>query len=269
MLNYPNINPVAISIGVIKIHWYGIMYFIGLLIAFLIARSRSKLTRFKFFSGKQVLDDLLSYSVLGVIIGGRLGFCVLYRPEFYFYHPLEIIKIWEGGMAFHGGMLGVFVSTYLFAYKYKKSFFFISDFIAPLVPIGLLTGRIGNFINGELYGKACDHIQLWCMKFPHSDELLRHPSQMYEAMTEGLLLFIILNIYNLKPRHTGQTSALFLIYYAIIRCCLELFRQPDNYHYAQTIYHYTGLSLGQVYCIPMFMAGILIYALASKRYFST
>lgn len=267
MLIYPQINPVAVHIGAIKVHWYGVMYFVGLLIAFFVAKQRSKTARFIFFAGKQILDDLLSYCVLGIIIGGRIGFCLLYRPDYYIAHPIEIIKIWEGGMAFHGGMVGVFVAVYLFARKHKKSFFTISDFIAPLVPFGLFTGRIGNFINGELYGKVCQPIYNWCMVFPETDGLGRHPSQLYEACSEGLILLLFLNIYAIKPRKTGQISGMFLIGYGTVRFVMEMFRTSDSYYYAKIILDATGLSLGQWYCIPMLISGLVIYAMAFNNKF--
>lgn len=265
MLNYPLIDPVALKLGPLKVYWYGVMYFVGLLLAFIVAKKKAKHAAYSFFARPQILDDLLSYCVLGIIIGGRLGFCLLYQPRDYLTHPLDILKIWMGGMSFHGGMVGVFIALYLFARKHQQSFFTISDFIAPLVPLGLFTGRIGNFINGELYGKICYPVYNWCMVFPHSDSLARHPSQLYEATGEGIILFLILYFYAKSPRQTGQVSAMFLLGYGTIRFIMELFRNPDPY--AQWVVDATGLSLGQWYCVPMLIAGIIIYAMAIRSKF--
>lgn len=266
MLNYPQIDPVALQLGPLKVHWYGVMYFVGLIIAFIVAKRKTKQPAYTFFAGPQVLDDLLSYCVLGIIIGGRLGFCFLYQPHDYITHPLDIFKIWMGGMSFHGGMVGVFVAVYLFAKKHHKSFFTISDFIAPLVPFGLFTGRMGNFINGELYGKLCQPIHDWCMIFPNTDGLARHPSQLYEAFGEGLVLLLILYLYSRTPRKTGQNSAVFLLGYGTIRFTIELFRSPDSY--AQWVVTDTGLSLGQWYCVPMLIGGVIIYMMANNSKFN-
>ncbi len=266
MLVYPSINPVALQIGSVKVHWYGIMYMLGFLFFIYAGKYRIKKYHPEFWCPKFV-DDMMFYGALGVILGGRLGYCLFYQPILYLTNPILILKIWQGGMSFHGGMLGVFCVIYGFAKYHKQSFFVISDFIAPLVPFGLLCGRLGNFINGELWGRLANNINLpWVMIFPQSNSMLpRHPSQLYEAFGEGLLLFIILWIFAHKPRKTGQVSAIFLISYGIIRFIIEYFRQPDTFllHFA-TI---TGLSMGQWLCMPMIICGIIIYIKSIQQKF--
>lgn len=265
MLTFPQINPVAINIGSFGIHWYGLMYLAGFLCFLLIGKWRIR--RF----GHPVLkesdmDDFLFYGAMGVILGGRIGYCIFYRPELYLLHPLNIVKTWDGGMSFHGGLIGVCIGVFLFSRKLKCSFLQLMDFSAVFVPIGLLFGRIGNFINGELWGRVCSPTLPWGMIFPDGGPLPRHPSQIYEALCEGVLLLIIMVWFSRKPRAVGQTCSLFVILYGIIRFGLEFFREPDVF--ATGIVQQTGLSLGQIYSIPMIIIGVIFFILAGRGKFT-
>lgn len=263
MLMYPHLNPVAFSIGSIKVHWYGIMYMLGFLAFLYIGKWRLKKYGHAYITPK-IVDDFMFYGALGVVIGGRLGYCIFYQPAFYLMHPLNIIKTWDGGMSYHGGMLGVFFVTYIFARKLKCNFFDISDFVAPLIPFGLFFGRIGNFINGELWGRVTTANIPWAMVYPQSGSMLpRHPSEIYEALGEGILLLIILWVYARKQRKVGQISGIFMISYGLIRFCLEYFRQPDAF--LTSLESKTGLSMGQWLCLPMILAGMIIYYVATKK----
>jgi phosphatidylglycerol:prolipoprotein diacylglycerol transferase len=267
MLMYPKLNPVAINLGPLKIHWYGIMYMLGFLFFLYGGKWRLKKYGHTFLTSR-LLDDLLFYSAFGVVLGGRLGYCLFYQPIHYLTSPLDILKIWDGGMSFHGGMLGVFVALYLFSKKYNHTFFEVSDFVAPLVPIGLMFGRLGNFINGELWGKITTSAIPWAMIFPQSGTMLpRHPSQLYEALGEGILLTVILWVYASKSRRVGQVSGVFMIGYGIVRFTLEYFREPD--WFLLEFSKMTGLSMGQWLCIPMIIAGIIIFYCASKTNLSS
>lgn len=264
MLMYPQINPVAVNIGSFGIHWYGIMYLIGFLFFLYFGKWRIR------HYGHPVLkesdmDDFLFYGAMGVILGGRLGYCLFYRPEIYLLHPLNIFKTWDGGMSFHGGLLGVCFAIFLYSRKLKCSFLQLMDFGSVMVPIGLLCGRIGNFINGELWGRVCSSDLPWGMIFPNGGPLPRHPSQIYEALCEGVLLFTIMMLFSRKTRPIGQTCSLFVILYGVIRFCLEFFREPDIF--ATGIVQKTGLSLGQIYSIPMIIIGLTFFILAGRGLF--
>lgn len=263
MLIYPKIDPIAFSLGPIKFHWYGLMYVLSFTFFVYAAKWRLKKYGHPVMTAKLV-DDFLLSGILGTVIGGRLGFCLFYQPAYYLSHPLDMLKTWDGGMSFHGGMIGVFVAIYWFSRKIKSNFFVISDFVAPFIPICLLFGRIGNFINGELWGRLCSPNLPWGMVFPDSGTMLpRHPSQLYEAFAEGIVLFIIMLIYaGSKQRKLGQTSGVFMIGYGFARFCLEFFREPDSF--ATGVVQMTGLSLGQFYSFPMILAGILILWWGSK-----
>ena len=263
MLMYPTFNPVAISLGPLKVHWYGLMYLISFLWFLYGAKWRIRKFGHPILT-EQMIDDFLFYGALGTVIGGRLGYCLFYQPAFYLTHPLDIVKTWDGGMSFHGGMLGVFVAIYCFARKIKSNFFVISDFVAPFIPICLLFGRLGNFINGELWGRFSSQTLPWGMVFPQSGSMLpRHPSQLYEALAEGVILFLVLLIFTTsKSRKLGQTSGVFMIGYGLSRFTLEFFRQPDAF--ASNIVQLTGLSLGQFYSLPMILAGVAIYCWGCK-----
>lgn len=258
MLPYPNIDPVALDLGFLQIHWYGLMYLVGIGGAWFLASRR--LNAFDPTWSKEKLSDLVFWVAMGVILGGRLGYVLFYDLPAYIANPLLILEVWKGGMSFHGGLIGVMLATLWFAKRNGKSFFELMDFIAPLVPIGLGAGRIGNFINGELWGKVTD--VPWAMVFPTGGPEPRHPSQLYQFALEGVALFVILWFYSRKPRPTMAVSGLFAVCYGIFRFIVELVRVPD----AQLGYLAWGwLTMGQVLCIPMILAGLGVMAYAYKR----
>ncbi|PTU79906.1 prolipoprotein diacylglyceryl transferase [Pseudomonas indoloxydans] len=259
MLPYPQIDPVAIALGPLKIHWYGLMYLVGIGGAWLLASRR--LERFDATWTKDKLSDLVFWVAMGVILGGRLGYVFFYDFAAYIAEPAKILRVWEGGMSFHGGLIGVMLATWWFGKRNGKSFFELMDFIAPLVPIGLGAGRIGNFINAELWGKATD--VPWAMVFPSDPEqLARHPSQLYQFALEGVALFTILWFYSRKPRPTMAVSGMFAACYGVFRFIVEFVRVPD----AQLGYLAWGwLTMGQILCLPMILGGIGLIAYAYKR----
>ena len=259
MLQYPSIDPVAIAIGPLKIHWYGLMYLVGIGAAWWLAKRR--LAQFDPSWTRDTLSDLVFWCALGVIAGGRLGYVLFYDLASYIANPALVLRIWEGGMSFHGGFIGVLLAVLWFARKQKKPFWALMDFIAPLVPIGLGAGRIGNFINAELWGKASD--VPWAMVFPTDPaQLARHPSQLYQFALEGVALFIILWLYTRKPRPTMAVSGLFALCYGIFRFAVEFVRVPD----AQLGYlAFNWLTMGQILCLPMMAAGIFLMVWANKR----
>ena len=259
MLPYPQIDPVALAIGPLKIHWYGLMYLIGIGAAWLILSRR--LNRFDPTWTKEKLSDLVFWVAMGVIVGGRLGYVLFYDLSAYIANPLLIFEVWKGGMAFHGGLIGVMLAVWGFGKRNGKSFFQIMDFIAPVVPIGLGAGRIGNFINAELWGKASD--VPWAMIFPTDpQQLARHPSQLYQFALEGVALFLILWLYSRKPRPTMAVSGMFALFYGIFRFIVEFVRGPD----AQRGYLAFGwVTMGQILCIPMIAGGLLLIWWAYNR----
>lgn len=280
MIVHPQFDPVAIHLGPLAIHWYGLMYLLGFGLFLLLGNYRIR--QGHAFLTSKLLDDLLMYGVLGVVIGGRLGEVLFYEPGYYFSHPTEIFMVWKGGMSFHGGFLGVLVGMALFARKQQRSFWELTDFIAPLVPLGLAAGRIGNFINGELWGRVASPDLPWAMLFPQarandlvegqtSSDLLnmlmqygalpRHPSQLYEFLLEGIALFAVLWIYSSKPRARGQVSAVFLIGYGLARFISEFFRNPD----AGIFGHSYIISMGQWLSLPMIVIGVVLLVLFGKR----
>jgi phosphatidylglycerol:prolipoprotein diacylglycerol transferase len=259
MLVYPQFNPIALQIGPLAIHWYGLMYMAGFLTFLWLGRRRIVMLNLKQYNNK-LLDDLLFYGVLGVILGGRLGEVLFYNPGYYFSHPLKIFAVWEGGMSFHGGFLGVMVAMALFAWQQKLRWLELMDFIAPLVPPGLAFGRLGNFINGELWGRPTD--MPWGMVFPRVDSLPRHPSQLYEFALEGVLLFALLWIYARKPRPVGAVSGLFLIGYGSFRFIAEFTRNPDDGIFGLMTF---GISMGQWLSLPMVIAGVLMMVWSIRR----
>ncbi len=259
MMTYPDIDPVALNLGILKIHWYGISYVVGILAAWMLLRFRGIQNEWG-FSSEQV-SDLIFYAMLGIIIGGRLGSVIFYNLPYYLQHPIEIIYIQKGGMSFHGGLLGVFAAVWFFSKKFNKRFFNVTDFIAPVVPIGLGSGRIGNFINGELWGAPSD--LPWAMIFPDptAGNIARHPSQLYEAFLEGLILFIILWVYSAKPRPTMAISGLFLMGYGIFRFAVEFVRIPDsNIGYLA----FDWLTMGQILSFPMIIVGVALFVMAYR-----
>lgn len=251
---HPQFDPVALQIGPFAVHWYGLMYLLAFIQFLILGRIRVSQTHIK-NQGFEVRDveDILFYGVLGVVLGGRLGYCLFYMPTHYLAHPLDILKVWEGGMSFHGGFLGVLAALAMFAKKRQFKFFTVSDFIAPLVPFGLAFGRLGNFINGELWGRPTD--LPWAMIFPQAgDQLARHPSQLYQFAGEGLLLGIGLWLYAKYPRRIGQVSGAFLLGYGIFRFLAEFAREPDRFLGTLSM----GLSMGQWLSIPMILLGIYL-----------
>ena len=258
MLPYPQIDPVAIALGPLKIHWYGLMYLVGIGGAWLLASRRLK--DFDPSWSKEKLSDLVFWVAMGVILGGRLGYALFYDLSAYLAEPLKILRVWEGGMSFHGGLIGVMLATWLFGRRNGKSFFQLMDFVAPMVPIGLGAGRIGNFINAELWGKVTD--VPWAMVFPNGGPDPRHPSQLYQFALEGVALFVILWLYSRKPRPTMAVSGLFAICYGIFRFIVEFVRVPD----AQLGYlAWNWLTMGQVLCLPMILGGIGLMVWAYRR----
>jgi phosphatidylglycerol:prolipoprotein diacylglycerol transferase len=252
MMIHPQFDPIALSIGPLSIHWYGIMYLIAFILFYLLGRYRIHHTQLAQNWTIKQLDDLLFYGVLGVVIGGRLGYVFLYKPGEYLAHPIEILKIWEAGMSFHGGLLGVLIAMYYFCRQTQRSFLAVSDFVAPLVPLGLAFGRLGNFINGELWGRITSADAPWAMIFPQSgDTYPRHPSQLYEMGAEGIGLFFILWFFSRQARPTGQISGLFLLGYGIARFGIEFTREPD-YFLGLLAYN---LTMGQWLSLPMIVIG--------------
>jgi phosphatidylglycerol:prolipoprotein diacylglycerol transferase len=285
MLIHPQFDPVAIHLGPLAVHWYGLMYLTGFMLFLWLGKLRLR-TLNKVRAGKnrplsnsppqagertnvdstlksfddKMLDDLLFYGVLGVVLGGRLGEVLFYNPAHYAAHPLEIFAVWQGGMSFHGGFLGVLAAMALFAHRKKIKWLQLMDFIAPLVPLGLGAGRIGNFINGELWGRPTD--VAWGMVFPNVDQLPRHPSQLYEFALEGLALFALLWLYSNKPRPMGAVSGLFLIGYGSFRFLAEFTRNPDDGIFGLMTF---GISMGQWLSLPMVLAGIGMMVWAYRK----
>lgn len=252
MLTYPSIDPVLLQLGPLAIHWYGIMYLIGFSLAWWLGLRRAHSAGIEPFE----VGDIVFFCVLGVVLGGRLGYVLFYNLGDYLAHPLSIFKVWQGGMAFHGGLLGVLVAVWLYARKSGYRFFALTDFIAPLVPLGLAAGRVGNFINGELWGRPTD--LPWGMVFPTADEVARHPSQLYQAALEGVTLFVILWWFSRKPRPMMAVSGLFLIGYSSFRFFVEFFRTPDAH---LGFLAFDWLTMGQLLSVPMFIAGVILMIL--------
>lgn len=258
MIAYPEIDPVAIAIGPLKVHWYGLMYLVGFIGAWFYGVQRTKREDID-WTRKQV-EDVIFYGALGVVLGGRIGYTLFYNCSGFIDNPVSIFYIWQGGMSFHGGMLGVFVGLYLFGRNNGMTFFQVSDFIAPWVPIGLGAGRIGNFINMELPGRPVDTAISWALDY--GDHIARHPSSLYQAFTEGLLLFLILWWYSSKPRPLMAVSAAFMFFYGVFRFTTEFFRTPD----AQLGFiAFDWLTMGQLLSLPMIIFGIVVYWIAVKK----
>jgi len=263
MLVHPQFNPVALQIGPIAIHWYGLTYLVAFGLFLWLASIRVKKPWFA-ESGwtRRDVEDLLFYGVLGVVLGGRLGFVLFYNFDHYLKNPLEVFAVWKGGMSFHGGLLGVGAAMALFAMSRKRSVLQTFDLIAPCVPTGLASGRIGNFINGELYGRFADPSLPWAMVFPQSgSDQPRHPSQLYQFGLEGMLLFVLLWLYARKQRSPGQVTGAFIFGYGVCRFVVEYFRQPDKGLENLAL----GLSMGQWLCIPMILGGAALWAWAAWK----
>ncbi len=259
MLTYPNFDPVAFHLGPLPVHWYGLMYLIGFLGGWGLLTLRLR-TSPRGFNAEQ-LSDLLFYAALGIIVGGRLGYMLFYNFDNMIYHPWRIFVIWEGGMSFHGGLIGVIIAMWLFARKIDKPLGEVFDFIAPVVPIGLGAGRIGNFINGELWGRVTD--VPWAMIFPGGGDMPRHPSQLYEFFLEGVVMFTVLWIFSSKERPRWAVAGLFSMLYGVFRFSVEFFREPDP----QIGYVAFGwMTKGQLLSIPMIILGgiLLLWAYRHK-----
>jgi phosphatidylglycerol:prolipoprotein diacylglycerol transferase len=263
MLVHPQFNPVALQVGPVAIHWYGLTYLVAFGLFLWLASIRIKKPWFANAGWqRRDVEDLLFWGVLGVVIGGRLGFVLFYNLQQYIAHPLEIFAVWKGGMSFHGGMLGVAVAMAFFARNRQRPLLQVLDLIAPCVPTGLASGRIGNFINGELWGRIADPALPWAMVFPQSGTSdPRHPSQLYQFGLEGLLLFAFLWWYARKERPPGQVTGAFVLGYGLCRFAVEYFRQPDKG--LENLW--LGLSMGQWLCVPMIVGGALFWWWSGQR----
>ena len=266
MLIHPQIDPVALQLGPVAIHWYGLTYLAAFGLFILLSARRLRHPPFASIVGdaawsRRDVEDIVFLGVLGVVLGGRLGYCLFYKPAYYLANPLEIFAVWQGGMSFHGGLIGVIASMVWFAWSRKRPFWQVADFVAPCVPTGLAAGRIGNFINGELPGRLSDPALPWGMVFRGAGDLPRHPSQIYQFLLEGLLLFILLWLYARKERASGQVAAVFLIGYGVLRFIAEFFREPDEFLGLLSM----GMSMGQWLCVPMILAGMGLWWWAGNR----
>ncbi len=263
MLVHPQFSPIALQLGPIAIHWYGLTYLVAFGLFMWLATLRIRQPQFAQAGWtRRDVEDLLFFGVLGVVIGGRLGYVIFYKPGYYAANPLEIFAVWKGGMAFHGGLLGVLVAMLVFARRRGHRFLHVTDLIAPCIPTGLASGRIGNFINGELWGRAADPSLPWAMVFPQSGtSIARHPSPLYQFALEGLLLFVLLWMYARRTRGLGQVSGAFLVGYGVLRFTAEFFREPDSFLGLQAL----NLSMGQWLCVPMVLAGAGLLAWGRNR----
>jgi len=258
MLVHPQFDPIAFQVGPVAIRWYGLMYLVGFVLFIVLGKLRARQNLLTGWHPRDV-DDMLLYGVFGVIVGGRLGYVLFYKPLYYLAHPLEIASVWQGGMSFHGGFLGVLVALWLFARGRGKRWLDVTDFVAPLVPLGLAAGRLGNFINGELWGRVTS--VPWAMVFPQAGPEPRHPSQLYQFGLEGLLLFAVLWIYTQRRRPLGAASGLFLVGYGVCRFVAEYAREPDSF----LGYLALGLTMGQWLSLPMIAIGAVMIRWAYGR----
>ena len=259
MLQYPEIDPVAIAIGPLQVHWYGLMYLFGFVAAWWLGTRRAARPGSGWTA--QQVSDLVFYSALGVIAGGRIGYTLFYNFSGFLNDPVSLIKLWQGGMSFHGGAIGVLTAFWFFARKTGKRYFEVADFIVPMVPLGLCAGRIGNFINGELWGRASD--VPWAMVFPNDpSQLARHPSQLYQSLLEGLLLFIVLWLYSARPRPAAAVTGLFGVGYGSARIVGEFFRQPDAH---LGFIAFDWLTMGMLLSTPMVIIGITMMVWAYRK----
>lgn len=250
MLQYPQLNPIAFHLGPLAVHWYGLMYLLSFACAWAVALWRAKKHPELHWTPEQI-SDLIFYLALGVVIGGRLGYMLFYDFNQWIAHPLSVFKVWQGGMSFHGGVIGTTLAAILCSRKTGHRLYELTDFAAPLVPIGLALGRMGNFINAELWGRVTQ--QPWGMIFPNGGPLPRHPSQLYELFFEGVVLFVILWWFARKPRPPFAVTGLFLLLYGVFRIGVEFFREPD----VQIGYIGGWLTEGQLLSIPLIVAGVV------------
>lgn len=261
MLTFPQIDPVALRLGPLAVHWYGLTYLLAFGLFYWLGTRRLGHPGYagSVWSRRDV-EDVLFLGVVGVVLGGRLGYVLFYKPAYYLAHPLEVLAVWQGGMSFHGGLLGVVAAMVWFAYTRQRRWWDVMDFVAPCVPTGLAAGRLGNFINGELWGRAADPSLPWAMVFPGAGEVPRHPSQLYQLLLEGLLLFALLWLYARRARPLGTVSAAFLVGYGSMRFVAEFFREPDAHLGLLGL----GLSMGQWLSLPMVVGGGLLWVWASR-----
>jgi phosphatidylglycerol:prolipoprotein diacylglycerol transferase len=249
MLTYPNIDPIALQLGPISIHWYGIMYMLAFVSAWWLAMRRASIAGFS----KEQVSDIIFYGAIGVVLGGRIGYILFYQFGAFIKEPSMILRVWEGGMSFHGGLIGVILAVIFCARRQQRSFASIMDFVAPIVPLGLGAGRLGNFIGGELWGRPTD--LPWGMVFPHVDQLARHPSQLYQFALEGIFLFILVWLYSAKPRASLKVSGMFLLGYGGQRLVVEFARQPDAH---LNFIAFGWLTQGQLLSMPMIALGLYL-----------
>jgi phosphatidylglycerol:prolipoprotein diacylglycerol transferase len=263
MLVHPQIDPVALQLGPLAVHWYGLTYLAAFALFYLLGTRRLQHLPFVQLPQwtRRDIEDILFLGVLGVVLGGRIGYCLFYKPGYYATHPLEVFAVWQGGMSFHGGMLGVVAAMVWFAVSRQRPFWQVMDFVAPCVPTGLAAGRIGNFINGELWGRVADPGLPWAMLFRGAGDLPRHPSQIYQFLMEGLLLFVVLWLYARKPHQPGQVASAFLFGYGILRFVAEFFREPDAHLGLLSL----GMSMGQWLCVPMIVAGAVLWRWLGRK----
>ncbi|MEI8326132.1 MAG: prolipoprotein diacylglyceryl transferase [Betaproteobacteria bacterium] len=266
MLLQPHINPVALQLGPLAVHWYGLTYLAAFGFFMLLGTRRLRHEPFASVTGRAAwsrrdVEDILFLGVMGVVLGGRLGYCLFYKPGYYMAHPLEVFAVWQGGMSFHGGILGVFVAGWWFAHSRSRPLLQVADFVVPCVPTGLAMGRLGNFINGELWGRVASPDLPWAMVFRGAGDAPRHPSQIYNLLLEGVLLFALLWPYARKQRPEGQVAAAFLVGYGALRFGAEYFREPDDFLGLLSL----GLSMGQWLCLPMIVVGAAVWLFAQRR----
>lgn len=260
VLTFPDIDPVAINIFGLKIHWYAIMYLLGFAAGYVLMRRRLHHEPYRSIAKPRPwvpadIEDILLAAVAGVIVGGRMGYVLFYKPLEYLADPLAILRLWDGGMSFHGGAIGVILALVIYSWRAGRPFLQVGDFLVPAAPLGLMFGRIGNFINGELWGREAPADLPWAMIFPTGGDVPRHPSQLYQALLEGLLFFILLWVYARKPRYRGQITAMFLAGYGVFRFIGEFFREPDAYLGFLSF----GLSMGQWLSVPMVLGGLILW----------
>ena len=266
VLTFPDFDPVAINLFGLKIHWYAIMYLIAFALGYVLMVRRLRHQPYRSITTPEPwtrtdVEDVLLAAIAGVMIGGRLGFCLFYQPSRYLANPLDILKVWDGGMSFHGGAIGVTLGLAWVAWKKKRPFLQVADFLVPAAPIGLAAGRFGNFINGELWGREAPADLPWAMIFPTGGDVPRHPSQLYQMLLEGVLLFVLLWLYARKPRFRGQVAGFFVAGYGVFRFVAEFWREPD----ANLGLLGLGLSMGQWLSVPMILAGLGLWIFARKR----
>lgn len=263
---FPDVDPVAIRLFGLEIHWYAVMYLLGFGAGYLLMRRRLHHEPYRSVSKPKPwtpndIDDLIIASAAGVILGGRLGYVLFYEPAKYLADPLAVFQIWKGGMSFHGGAIGVLLALVIYAWRAGRPFLQVGDFFVPAAPLGLMFGRIGNFINGELWGREAPADLPWATIFPTGGDLPRHPSQLYEALLEGLLLFVLLWLYARKVRYRGQVTAVFLVGYGAFRFAVEFFREPDAYLGFLSF----GWSMGQWLSAPMVVVGLALWLWCGRR----